>query len=313
MTAAQTAIPWSPDDPDPEEAAPEEAAPEDVDAEIDAILAGARPTRRHANAKTDRPARRFDTTSLHFDVHGGIVSHADYIAHSEKWDYVWRSIKMGDRLLDVGCGTDQMLIRAICGTQAQATKLLHKNGGCYVGVDLNKIKPTGISWAELIGELDVTSEVGYTTALMAIPGNEVGDGDLRGYTLIACLEVIEHMGVEDGARMLENLRDLLAPEGRIVLSTPVYDGRAMARNHVHEYYVTELAELIYSVGLAVERRMGTFTAEPQLKRWLKANRPDWLALYMEAREFHSAGYMSGVLAPMLPDQSRNNVWVLKRP
>jgi SAM-dependent methyltransferase len=292
-----------------------------LDAEIDAVLAGSRPTRAHANAKTDRPARRFDTTALHADVHGGIISHADYMAHNEKWDYVWRSIKMGERILDVGCGTDMPLVRAICCTQAQATKLLYKNGGCYVGVDLNKLKPTAINWAQVIGEVDMTSEEGYNIALMAIPGNAgatfdaTAEGDapeLRGYTMIVALEVIEHMGVEDGKRLLENLRDLLSPGGRIVLSTPVYDGKAMARNHVHEYYITELEDLIDEVGLCALKRYGTFTAEPQLKRWLRANRKDWLKLYEEAREFHSAGYMSGVLAPMVPDIARNNLWVLAR-
>lgn len=288
----------------------------ELDAEIDAALAGSRPVRKHANAKTPtRPPRRFDKTALHFDEHGKFISHADYLAHSEKWDYVWRSIKMGDRLLDVGCGTDQMLVRAICGTQAQATKLLDKNGGCYVGVDLNKVTPTGIAWAEFIGDLDATSDEGFERMLDAIPGNVLEDGtpapEPRGYTLVACLEVIEHMGVEDGRRLLVNFRDLLSPEGRVILSTPVYDGKAMARNHVHEYYVAELQELVESVGLKVVKRMGTFTAEPQLKRWLKANHPDWLAIYDAAREFHSAGYMSGVFAPMVPDISRNNVWVLE--
>jgi hypothetical protein len=87
----------------------------------------------------------------------------------------------------------------------------------------------------------------------------------------------------------------------------------MARNHVHEYFIPELQALIESVGLIVEKRMGTFTTEPQVKRWLKANRPDWLEVYMAAREFHTPGYMSGLFAPMLPDESRNNVWLIRTP
>lgn len=278
--------------------------------------------RQHANAKTEaKEERRFDTTALHADQHGRLISHADYIAHVEKYDYVWRSIMRGERILDVGCGTDLPLMRAINFVQSQADKVRYVNEGCYVGVDMNKLKPTGINWAQLIGELDMTSDDGYTAALMAIPGNQQasdeGDGEgnpgeLRGYTLIVCLEVIEHMAVEDGKLLLENMRDLLSDEGRIILSTPVYDGKGMARNHLHEYYVPELQELIESVGLEVVKRMGTFTSEPVIKRWMKENRPDWLALYMEAREFHSSGYMSGVIAPMVPDLSRNNVWQIVR-
>lgn len=284
-----------------------------------------RQLRSHANAKYAREDRRFDTTALHYQLHGKQISHADYIAHCEKYDYTWRSIKKGDRILDVGCGTDLPLLKAINYVQAQATKILYSVGGCYVGVDLNPLKATGMNWGETIGEVDMTSEDGFDRALGAVPGNasaiangaleEGYEGEpLRGYTLIVCLEVIEHMEVEDGKRLLENFRDLLSPDGRIIMSTPVYDGKAMARNHIHEYFIPELQELIESVGLSVARRMGTFTAEPQLKSHLKrVGRLDLLKMYEEAREFHSSGYMSGVLAPMFPDISRNNVWVLTHP
>lgn len=269
--------------------------------------------RGHANAKSETtdPDRRFDTTALHYDQHGRLISHADYIAHCEKYDFVWRSIANGDRILDVGCGTDTPLMRAINFVQSQAAKVMSRVGGAYVGVDMNKLKATGINWATLIGELDITSDEGYQTCLDAINPEGTPDDDLRGYTLLVALEVIEHMYPEDGLKMLVNMRDLMASDGRMIISTPVYDGKGQARNHLHEYFIDELGVLIEDAGLRVERRLGTFTAEPQLKTWLKANRPDWLALYNEAREFHSSGYMAGVLAPMLPDISRNNVWIIR--
>lgn len=276
-----------------------------------------RPKRYHANAKQDREDRRFDKTALHYEQHGRLISHADYIAHCQKYDYVWRSITKGDRILDIGCGTDAPLMRAINFVQSQAAKVLEREGGCYVGVDLNVLKPTNIAWAQLLGEVDMTSDDGFQRALAAIPGNVdargfVRDEDARGYTLIVALEVIEHMDAEDGKLLLANMRDLLSSEGRIILSTPVFDGKAMARNHIHEYYVDELQEAIEATGLVVKKRMGTFTSEPQIKRWMKANRPDWLALYNESREFHSAGYLSGLIAPMVPDLARNNIWVIQK-
>lgn len=317
---------------DPPQPLPTRAAPPQPLPELSAIP---RQLRHHANAIHEKEDRRFDTTALHYDLHGKQISHADYIAHCEKYDYAWRSIKKGDRILDVGCGTDLPLLKAINWVQAQATKILYKVGGCYVGVDLNPLKATGMNWGETIGELDMTSEEGYDRALRAVPGNAaildaqtmsdldpedaenvavLADSDVRGYTLIVCLEVIEHMAPEDGKRLLENFRDLMSPDGRVILSTPVYDGKAMARNHIHEYFIPELQELIESVGLVVSRRLGTFTAEPQLKSHLKKiGRLDLLAMYEEAREFHSSGYMSGVLAPMFPDIARNNVWVITKP
>jgi len=277
---------------------------------------GDRKARSHSNQTKARPVRRFDTTALHYDLHAKIVSHADYIAHSEKWDFCIRSIQKGDRILDVGCGTDLPFMYAIVYSQTLASKVLHREGGCYVGVDLNKLKTTGQNWATLLPETDMTSDEGYNAALEAIPGNDDAAQlrqPLRGYTMIVALEIIEHMDVADGRKLLQNMLDLLDPGGRVYLSTPVYDGKAQARNHIHEYYIDELRELIESVGFVVEKRYGTFTAEPQLKKWLKENRPDWYKLYMEAREFHSAGYMSGVIAPMVPDLARNNLWVLRKP
>ena len=308
----------TPTPPPPPPVALSRVRPAEDSSELSERSAEPRKFRQHANAKTvSKEERRFDTTALHFDMHGRLMSHADYLAHCEKWDYCWRSIKMGERILDIGCGTDAPLMRAINFVQSQATKVMHRAGGCYVGVDLNKLKATNINWAQLIGEVDMTSDDGYEEALYAIPGNwneqmKAPADELRGYTMIVLLEVIEHMGVPDGKSLLSNMRDLLADDGRIILSTPVYDGKGQARNHIHEYYIDELQQLIESVGLKVVRRMGTFTSEPQIKAWMKANRPDWLALYMESREFHSAGYLSGLIAPMVPDLSRNNVWVLER-
>lgn len=93
----------------------------------------------------------------------------------------------------------------------------------------------------------------------------------------------------------------------------MYDGRGQARNHIHEYYIDELEALILDVGeLTIERRMGTFANERDVRRWLKAHRPHWLEAYDAAREFHTSTYMSGVYAPMIPDLSRNNLWELRK-
>jgi 2-polyprenyl-3-methyl-5-hydroxy-6-metoxy-1,4-benzoquinol methylase len=260
-----------------------------------------RPLRKHANAKIEKDVtRQFDKTALHADLHGRLISHSDYIAHSERWDYVWRSIRKGERIIDVGCGTDTPLMRGINFNLSQSSKVMAKNGGCYIGVDVNKLKPTKINWAQLIGEFD------FTTRARELP--EFGT-----FTLAVSLEVIEHMPVADGRRLLEAMRDSLVTGGRIIMSTPVYDGVAMARNHIHEYYADELRDLILDVGgLEITKRMGTFTSEPQLLRWMKLTHPEWLEIYYASREFHSATYMSGLFAPLVPDISRNNTWLLTK-
>ena len=262
-----------------------------------------RPLRHHANAKTVKDlTRRFDKSALHEDLHGRLISHADFIAHSERFDFCWRSIRKGERIIDVGCGTDTPLMRAINFNLSQASKVMSKNGGIYVGVDMNKLKPTKISWAQLFGEFD------FTTRAPELPG-------FGTYTMAVAFEVIEHMGAADQPRLLSQMRDSLAPGGRILLSTPVYDGVAQARNHIRELTVDELRDMIMDVGgLEITQRMGTFTSEPTLLRWLKATHSDdgWYDLYKTVRVFHSATYLSGVFAPLCPDIARNNLWDLKK-
>ena len=263
-----------------------------------------------ARALPPKEARRFDKTALHYNSRGGTVSHADYLAHCEKYDYCFRQIAKGDKILDIGCGTDQPLVKAITKDMTKATGLLQHGGG-YVGADLNAIKrKMGYAWATIVDEVDATDPDNYQRLVPRISSaNHWAFGE---YTMGVCLEVIEHMDVPDGRRLLETFWNALAPGGRLYLSTPVFDGH-MARNHVHEYEIPELQELIESVGFVVDRRMGTFTSEPIVKRWLKENHPDWLEVYMASREFHTSGYMSGLFAPMLPDQARNNVWDLRKP
>lgn len=262
---------------------------------------------RYAPPKEER---RFDTTALHYDVKGGMISHADYLAHCEKYDYAYRSIRRGDKILDVGCGTDQPLAKAITKAMSTATALINHGGG-YVGVDLNRIsRRAGYSWCTIIDELDATDSAQWSRIKpRSASANQWAFGE---FTLAICLEVIEHMGVDDGRRLLATIFNALEPGGRLILSTPVFNGQA-ARNHIHEYEIPELQALIEEAGFIVDRRMGTFTSEPVIKRWLKANHPDWLEIYMAAREFHSSGYMSGLFAPMVPDESRNNIWDCRKP
>lgn len=234
--------------------------------------------------------RRFDQTQLKSTGHGRVV-HRDYAAHFFRWGFAGRWVKKGDRVLDIGCGQEWPLVYILGRSMTTVP-------GLWVGVDLNKIrKKPGVKWTRLHDEFNIVDEHKRLV-------KEYG----QTFDLATCFEVIEHMHPPDGLKLLRNIADLVKPDGTLLLSTPVYDGRKMAANHLHEYKTPELAKLIERSGRwTVKRRFGTFASWPELKRSIT---PADRTLYEELHKYYSHDVLSCFLAPKYPDASRNNVWVL---
>ena len=183
----------------------------------------------------------------------------------------------------------------------------------YVGVDLNRVRkrPTSTNVeVAIFDEFDFVNN--HKTILKRYPDR---------FTHATCLEVIEHMPVVAGARLLENLADILAPGGVLLLSTPVYDGVHHAKNHVHEYTVEELQGAIEAAGLTVNNRFGTFMNMPDLRK-VSRNSGEHLrlglpnnaigGLYKALGEYYDDNALSCFFAPLFPDLSRNNLWVIEK-
>ena len=100
----------------------------------------------------------------------------------------------------------------------------------------------------------------------------------------------------------------LKPGGMLLLSTPVFNGKAAA-NHVHEWDIPELATAVMDAGFSIEGRHGTFASYPDIKR---VAIPEHLTILEQLRQFYSDEVTACFLAPMYPDQSRNNVWSLRK-
>src|SRR5574337_1951479 len=134
-----------------------------------------------------RDDRAFDTTQLHAGQHGAIL-HRDYSAHFFRWSFARRLIKRTDHVLEIGCGEDKPL-----------SKLLFRNAApyaaSYVGVDLNPLKPGSHQRSAFHGEFDFTKR--YKELLEARPD---------GFDVVVHYEVIEHMAVAHGARLLSAAR-----------------------------------------------------------------------------------------------------------
>lgn len=244
------------------------------------------PTRSKA---APREEREFDTTSLRESGHGQIV-HRDYAAHFFRWGFAKKRYIVHDvtEVLDVGCGPDVPLMKVLLGG---GPHLLPKH---YTGVDLNNIRYKGSpSRATLIGNFNFLDE--YPKLKPE-------------YDLITNFEVIEHMPVEKGAELLRTFAHLVSPTGHVLLSTPVYNGMA-ARNHIHEYTIPELRAAIEKAGMKVVQRYGTFASFHEIK---KAAKPEHLATLMDLKTYYDGEVLATFLAPLYPDASRNNLWVLQK-
>lgn len=237
--------------------------------------------------------RRFDKTQLRSGAYGYTV-HRDYAAHYFKWGFMFKKITYQEtRVLDVGCGQDCPLARVLSFRLAAVPKL-------WVGVDLNRIpKPFNSAWARVHDQFNFVDD----------HERLVKEYD-HGFDVAVCFEMIEHMHVPDGRKLLMNFANLVRPKGELVLSTPVYNGKKMAANHIHEYGIDELRELIESTGKwRVTGRYGTFASWNEIKKVM--TEPE-LALYEELNLYYDHEVLSCFMAPKYPDASRNNVWVLRR-
>lgn len=251
---------------------------------------------------------QFDRTALRAEREGYRV-HRDYASHFFRWSWaVSRSSSIGaadKTVLDFGCGRELPLLN-VATHRSQLPRF-------YVGVDLNPLRELTASEskrAAVYGRTDVTD-----AATWQLLRNHHGQFDL-----ITCFEVIEHMPVEDGWKLLWGANLLLKPGGEFLLSTPVFNGKA-ASNHVHEYTVDELNWYVTAAGFEVVARYGTFAnvrdVKPAMRKWYDERNmlncyDSFEKLWDELAKFHSSDVLATFVAPVIPDAARNNVWRLRR-
>lgn len=251
--------------------------------------------------EVSRDTRDYDTTQLREAGHGRTL-HRDYSAHFFRWSFARRFITAKDHVLEVGCGEDKPLSKILTGGAAAHV-------ASYTGVDINKLKPSNSQRLEFIGEFNFVEK--YKTMLKTRP---------EGWDVLVNFEVIEHMKVEHGTNLLKGMFACTKPGGVLLLSTPVYDGKRHAANHIHEYTVPELQKAIEKAGYVVERRFGTFM---DIKHIGKAETSIGAAdpkKVMEAvklvrqglEQYFDNDAISNIFGPLYPDHSRNNLWVCRR-
>lgn len=241
---------------------------------------------KNGHRENQDAARQYDKTSLRANSHGQWI-HRDYLAHAFRWAFAGRFVNGQTELLDVGCGPDIPMINVLTMPRNQVPKR-------YVGVDYNRkpLKHPTRQWATIHWQFDFMERY----------------AELGQFDLVTNFEVIEHMHKPDGIRLLNAMRECVKPTGLIMVSTPVFNGKAAA-NHIHEWTIPELAEEIDRAGLEVAARYGTFASQRDIQKVASAEE---LAIAERLSKFYSGEVMATFLAPLYPDASRNNIWVLRR-
>jgi len=245
-----------------------------------------------------RDDRDYDSTQLREAGHGKTLGR-DYSAHFFRWSFARRFIGLKDNVIEVGCGEDRPLSKILTGGAAP-----HVN--TYVGVDINKLKTSNSQRLTFIGEFNFVER--WKEALKLRP---------EGYDVVVNYEVIEHMAVEHGAAMLKAFFQVLKPGGKLLLSTPCYDGKRHAANHIHEFTVPELQGYIEKAGFVIEQRYGTFMDIKHIGKPASQLDPELtkaiLKVHKELESYYDNDALSCLFAPIYPNQARNNLWVCTKP
>ena len=231
----------------------------------------------------------YNTTQLKFNNYGKGI-HRDYIAHVFRWAFVKRFIFKGCNVLDVGCGQDLPLLNLLRSC-SHPTNIPNK----YIGVDFNSIKlknKISCKWSTIYDNTDI-----FKFDFLKFDK----------FDIIVCYEVIEHMKKSDGKNLLKVIKSLLKNDGLFIFSTPVFNFKSKAKNHIYEYTVEELRLIFKELNFFILKRYGTFASYSEIK---KVYTNYELFIINKLKEYYDDDIISTIFAPLYPDHSRNNVWIL---
>jgi len=225
------------------------------------------------------------------------IYHRDQFAHYLRWTHILKIAKIGQTILDFGCGSGEMLEvfyrnrfrpKKYLGLDIR-TNTINKNNEKFKNVDFAEFKE-----ADLCGDINLNEK----------------------FDIITSFEVFEHIGKWNGQKYLNNIKKHMNENSRLYMSTPCFNGKA-AKNHmitddegnehVGEYGFEELKELL-SKNFEIIKVYGTFASMSDYKPLLN----DWQQkMFDELCDYYDVNLVSNIMAPFFPEHSRNAHWVLK--
>lgn len=255
--------------------------------------------------------RNIDGTDLSIDTaeNRGLL-HRDYIAHCLRWSYVAKLMHAKSRyktarILDVGCGSDLPLPR-----------LLHSNRLLceYVGIDYNGAsKFHERNWGSMpvktYGKAIFPRDIKVSGDKYSVKGRDE-QHDLP--NLITCFEVLEHVEAKHAVNMIKGFHRLAVKGGaEVIASTPCWNVKNTADNHVNEMRHAALGAVFEDVGFEVMHNYGTFGSISEYKDALFKAYPGVEPFFNKAREYHDTNVLANMFCTAFPHLSRNSIWHLR--
>lgn len=259
--------------------------------------------------------KSLDKTHLSIDIaEKRRLIHRDYIAHCFRWSHVARNLMRSGAykdatVLDLGCGKELPMAKML-----YSNRLMVKN---YVGLDANK--PDSLhtdhfangkfplnAYGNAVFPRDLTIENDYISVC--------GD-DYDFPTHITSFEVIEHIEPKHVIDFLSAVLHMQKQakanniDSTFYLSTPCYDGKKAADNHVNEMSYELLRRVLLTMGFTIQNVYGTFASIYDYKDKLEED--GYGKLFNDMRAYYDTNVLATIFAPLYPSMSRNALWELK--
>lgn len=243
--------------------------------------------------------KEVDKTYLSIDTaeERGFI-HRDYIAHCLRWSHVCKRLAQGHaykdaRILDIGCGRELPLAKTL-----YSSRYIPQT---YVGVDIGPIEQTAI---------DVFASGKFP--LDVLPHTDVcklGTPE-QPYNWVTCFEVLEHVEPFHMLTILRTIRRLASDDAFILISTPCWNMRDCAANHVNEIRYEVLGSVFEREGFRIQEHYGTFASIRDYESFLQS--AGLADVFERLRGYYDTNYLSTVFAPLFPQHSRNVLWVIRK-
>lgn len=257
-------------------------------------------------------ATKYNRTHLPIDVaEEREIVHRDYIAHVLRWSHVIKNCEIGERVLDLGSAD---------GPMAMALYTNRYKPQLYMGCDIRNAmvekgreKMKQAPWAQFL-EVDLCKNFENVKAQYTVTPS-----------IITSFEFVEHIPEVEVEPFLINVKSMMNADSRFFLSTPCYDGKNKADNHIKEWTYQELKDLLLK-HFTIEDHFGTFMSQKDLKKALEENNiyanrilsqfanlneGPQESLFEMLRNYYDSNLLSILFAPLFPSYSRNCIWRLK--